>query len=553
MAQSNDQIVRRPISSGSALPQHNVAVAAGLTALALIVLAATVPLAVLALIVPDTPTLGGDYLAYVASVTGFTVLQATASTILSIAAAIPLARALARQGAFRGRGILLRLLALPLALPALVVVLGIVEVWGRQGWISTMLMTFGLSGPINIYGLTGILIAHVFFNMALSARLLVATLEDIPPENWRLAAQLNFSSRDILRHVEWPVIRSVLPGIASLVFMLCIASFAVVLVLGGGPGATTLEVAIYQSLRFDFDPPRAVLLALLQLGLCMILFALGARTATGLAVMTGTGKRVDRPDQRAARLIDAAVIVIAMSFLAAPMLAILLEGVAAPFASIFSQAAVWRALATSALLAAAAASLALVLAWALLAARRTLMRARRPSRLSQLAVSAMQATGSLILVVPPVVIGAGWFVVLLRSGITDAAAPLVVASVNALMALPFVLRIIGPTMQARAQVHDRLCMHLGLSGWQRWRLIDLPVMARSFGLAFALAAAMSLGDLGAAALFGSADFVTLPLLLLQKMGSYRSLEAGGIALLLALFCFTLLWLAERINASGRMP
>ncbi|MEO1160593.1 MAG: ABC transporter permease subunit, partial [Pseudomonadota bacterium] len=205
-------------------------------------------------IAPATPDLSADYLGFVWSITKFTVLQAGLSAALSVMTAIPLARALARQAAFPGRHIILRLLALPLALPALVVVLGIVEVWGRQGWVSTVLQGAGLSGPLNIYGLAGILIAHVFFNMALAARLLVAALEQIPPENWRLAAQLSFTSGQVFRHIEWPVIRSVLPGIASLVFMLCIASFAVVLVLGGGPGATTLEVAIYQSLRFDFDP-----------------------------------------------------------------------------------------------------------------------------------------------------------------------------------------------------------------------------------------------------------------------------------------------------------
>ena len=43
---------------------------------------------------------------------------------------------------------------------------------------------------------------------------------------------------------------------------------------------------------------------------------------------------------------------------------------------------------------------------------------------------------------------------------------------------------------------------------------------------------MSLGDLGVIALFGNQDFITLPWLLYQKMGSYRTDEAAGIALLM---------------------
>ena len=55
--------------------------------------------------------------------------------------------------------------------------------------------------------------------------------------------------------------------------MLCITSFTIVLTLGGGPAATTLEVAIYQALRFDFDPARAVTLTLLQIALTVVVDA----------------------------------------------------------------------------------------------------------------------------------------------------------------------------------------------------------------------------------------------------------------------------------------
>lgn len=551
MAEGHNQIVRQAGMSPAVTSSPNRAVAVGIAALAFIVIAAATPMLALVVIAPSIPELSSDYLDFVWAITRFTLLQAGLSTVLSLALAIPLARALARQTTFPGRPIILRLLALPLALPALVVVLGIIEVWGRQGWVSTILQGSVGFGPLNIYGLPGILIAHVFFNMALAARLLVASLEQIPPENWRLAAQLSFTSRHVFRHIEWPVIRSVLPGVASLVFMLCIASFAVVLVLGGGPKATTLEVAIYQSLRFDFDPPRAVLLALLQLSLCAGLFVLGGRMAADIAVMASVGKPARRPDQDAARLADTIVVASCLAFIAAPMLAIVASGITAPFDVIVSQSVFWRALGTSLVLAFTAASLSLVMAWGLLAAQRSIMRRREPSRAAAGLVSCMQASGSLILVVPPIVIGAGWFVVLHRTGAAATFAPAIVAIVNALMSLPFVLRILGPAVIGQAQIHDRLCASLGLSGLHRWRLIDLPVLARSFALAFALAATLSVGDLGAAALFGSTDFVTLPLLLLQKMGSYRSLEAAGIAIILAGFCLGLIWSAEQLKPGAR--
>nr|MBA2815773.1 thiamine transporter membrane protein [Candidatus Pantoea persica] len=53
--------------------------------------------------------------------------------------------------------------------------------------------------------------------------------------------------------------------------MLCFASFATVLSLGGGPQATTIELAIFQALSYGYDPGRAALLALIQLAFCLTL------------------------------------------------------------------------------------------------------------------------------------------------------------------------------------------------------------------------------------------------------------------------------------------
>jgi thiamine transport system permease protein len=51
--------------------------------------------------------------------------------------------------------------------------------------------------------------------------------------------------------------------------------------------------------------------------------------------------------------------------------------------------------------------------------------------------------------------------------------------------------------------------------------------------------ALSLGDLGAVALFGSENISTLPALIYAQMGSYRSTDADGLALLLGIVCLAL--------------
>src|SRR3546814_18383513 len=98
--------------------------------------------------------------------------------------------------------------------------------------------------------------------------------------------------------------------------------------------------------------------------------------------------------------------------------------------------------------------------------------------------------------------------------------PLVIL-VNALMALPFVVRFLGGPMMEEAQRHDRLCRSLGIAGWQRLRLIEWPGLRRPVALALAVAATLSLGDLGVIALVGSQDSATLTLLRYRATGGLR--------------------------------
>ena len=148
---------------------------------------------------------------YLWRVVRFTLWQATLSTLLSVGLAVPVSLALARRRLFAGRRVLLALFALPLALPALVVVLGVVEVWGRTGWINGLVEAAGFDPVLNIYGLTGILLAHVFFNLPLATRLLLTHLDRVPDEYWRLACQLDMTRQSIWRFIELPALRAALP------------------------------------------------------------------------------------------------------------------------------------------------------------------------------------------------------------------------------------------------------------------------------------------------------------------------------------------------------
>ncbi|HMF69151.1 MAG TPA: thiamine/thiamine pyrophosphate ABC transporter permease, partial [Phyllobacterium sp.] len=483
---------------------------------------------------------------YLWRIARFTLLQALLSMLLSVAFAIPLARALYAHPNFPGRAMILRLFALPLALPALVAVLGITSIYGRNGLLAALFGWLGLDVIPNIYGLTGILIAHVFFNLPLATRLLLSSLDSIPEDYWKLSSQLGMRGWARFRLIEWPIILRNLSGIAGLIFMLCITSFTIVLTLGGGPRATTLEVAIYQSLHFDFDIARAVSLTLVQLCLTIavlsVLSLTGRPTEEGFSLRT-TIRRFDQPSP-GTKLRNGALIVLGLLFVALPMAGTVVSGLAADLTGLLGESLVWRAILTSLVLGASAAALSVVISLALVMAREYLASQRRyaPPKLFE---HSLDRGASLILVIPPIVIGAGWFILSRHFIDPFSLAPIMVVSVNAAMAIPFAFRILRPAWDTAASRHNRLCAQLGITGANRFRLVDWPVLKRPLSVAFAFAMALSLGDLGTIALFGNNSIQTLPYLLLQRMGSYRTQDAAGLALILGVLCLLLIIVADR--------
>ena len=477
----------------------------------------------------------------VRSVLSFTLWQAFLSTLLSVGFALPVVSALARQPAFPGRIWLIRLMAVPMGLPVLIGALGLIGIFGRSGIVNDALGSLGLSQPISVYGLTGILIAHVFFNLPLATRLMLSALERVPAEYWRMSASLGLSPIATFRFIEWPVLARVIPGAAGLIFMLCVTSFTLVLIFGGGPAATTIEVAIYQALRFDFNPERAVSLALLQItvtGVILIgLSMLPAASDTGVT----SGRRFPRFDGRRplVRLIDALLLSLVGLFLILPLGQVVVSGLQANLARLISQSTFQQAALTSLLVALVSGVTATLLAFGAVAARTEIDTQRKRNVGKRLMSIALASLSSLVLLIPTSVLATGWFLALRSSGEIASFAPLVVAGINALMALPFAVRVLEPAYREHRARTGRLAESLGLSVAQRLRRVDWPELKRPFLTALAFSMALSLGDLGAVALFGSENIMTLPALIYASMGSYRSTDADGLALLLGMVCLLL--------------
>ncbi len=458
-----------------------------------------------------------------------TLLQAGLTTILSLTIGTALAWALNRLD-FPGKPLVVALFASAIVTPGMVVAFGLIAVWGRSGWVTSLT---GLEVPI--FGLGGILAAHIILDAAFAARILLARLDAIPLARLRTGQSLGLSAWRRFALIDWPALRGTMPGLASIIFLLAFTSFPIVLLLGGGPANQTLEVAIYTAVRLDFNLPGAVQLAMLQMAICSLII-LAASAAAPIPSSLGPAGHQTWRDRPGPRLVQAIILLTAVTGFAMPLLAVLVDGIGPGLAPLLARPALWQALGTSLVIGSASAMLTLALALGL-----TTSRAASAAAGLRLGIG---LPAYVYLAIPAVVLALGFFLLARRLGASpEAVAPAVVILGNSLLALPFAMATLSPPLDAIARGQGRLIRALGLSGRAQFLLVEWPLIGRDIGVVLALSFCFSLGDLGVISLFGTQDFTTLPLLMQRSLSSYRTNDAGSIAaimLILTVLAFALL-------------
>jgi thiamine transport system permease protein len=479
-----------------------------------------------------------------------TTIQAGLSTLFSLCVGLLLAWSLRHRHQFPGRRVLLSLLSTSMVLPTLVVALGVIEVFGRRGWWNTMMGEGGFDLlHISVYGLGGIVLAHTYMDAPFIARGLLHRLENIPIEHFKLARGLGLSSWQRFRLVEWPAMTPAIPGQCLVIFLLSFTSFAIVLMLGGTPRYNTLEVAIFEAVKLEFDLPRAVILALVQLAICAGLVFMAQTFRPASAAQAVQRLTFMWPESRVVLILQWSIIVLFSTLFLGPLLAVLIDGMGADFSRIIATDTFRRAFVSSLTLAAISAVVAITLGLLMARSQRHFSSILRSGNRSSNSVwhGLLGFSATVYLAVPALVLGLGFFLLARElSADRTMVAPVALVAANVMMALPFVLVVLTPALGKAADKYDRLAFSLDLRGWTRWRLIEWPVLRRDLGYLLALAFCLSLGDLGVIALFGSQDFATLPWLLYQNMGSYRTADAAGIALILLALCLSVFFIVPRL-------
>jgi thiamine transport system permease protein len=456
-------------------------------------------------------SVAGASLRHVGGVLWFTTWQALASTALTLAVGLAPAYVLARYR-FRGRRALLALATVPFVLPTVVV-----------GAAFLALLPSSWHGSAR-----AMIVAHVFFNIAVVVRLVGAMIAVVPHDLAGAARTLGASPARAVVTVLLPLLAPALWSAAAVIFLFCFTSFGVATLLGG-PAHPTLEVEIARRATQLGDVRGAALLSVLQLAVLAVLIAATARRQRRAARQLPGAAGAHRVRTRRERRVVAGVSLGTVVVIGAPVVAL----VARSFdtGSGLSLTA-WKRLGTVELrpgvglgidpmssivtslrFAAVAAAIATIVGFLAAAA---ISAAPRLGRILDTGLMLPLATSA-------VTIGLGMLITFDTAPFDWRARWWLIPLGHALVAVPFVVRSLVNTLRAVPADLRAAAATLGASPVRAWWHVDARALRRPVLAGIGFSAAISLGEFGATTVLTRSASQTVPIAIARLLG-----RAGGV-------------------------
>lgn len=424
----------------------------------------------------------------------FTFWQAALSTMFTLLVGLPFTWAISRHQ-FRFSHLLTGFITVPFLMPAVVVATGIKAILPNAG-------------------VPAILWAHVVFNVAVVVRMVTPQWSSLDATLEETAADLGAGRMRTFFSVVLPHIRSSVRNAASVVFLFCFTSFAVVAILGGITHRTIETEIFTQAVRLG-DTRTAASLALLQALVVVIVLRFGYSASTDeeatLTMHAGIARRSTlSPSLLCAAYIPFTVVitpfiaVVIRSFTLQGHFSIngyrwLLNGSTEAFGINMS-----RTFATSLLFAVLCAVITTCAALIVTSSRN--------------ATSVMQFITSLPLVISAVTFGLGLIITFNRSPFNWRAQWWLIPVVHSVIALPLAMRTLQPVLRTIPTDLYQASASLGANPWRTWARVEFPLMQPALARAAGFSAAVSLGEFGATSFLSRGDTTTIPIVIGQLLG-----------------------------------
>lgn len=459
----------------------------------------------------------------------FSFWQALLSTATTLIVGLPTTWALSRFR-FTGDRIIAGVLTVPFLMPAVVIAAGIRAV-------------------IPSGGMTAIVWAHVAFNVAVVLRVVGPRWTLLDQIQIDTAADLGARPFRIASSVVWPHIKSAVLNSASLVFVFCFTSFAIVAVLGGIRRRTIEGEIFIQAIRLG-DMQTATALAILQ-ALVIIGVVLTTSRYRQQDAMTLTSPSAPRARMSwgifASIALPVAVVVTPLIFLIRRSFIIngdvSSDGYKWLFDGTTDSVGIEAVLVirTSLIFAFFCAAIAIPLALIISTSLSTHNDNEQNHTDLWPRITSLLTTAPMVL--SSVTMGLGLIIAFDEWPIEWRSQQWLIPVIHAVIALPLATFVLVPAAQAIPHDLRRAAASLGAGPLRAWAQVDLRLLMPAIRRASGLCAAVSLGEFGATSFLSRSGSTTIPIAisqLINRPGDVLPQTAFALATVTVVICALLL-------------
>ena len=477
-----------------------------------------------------------------------TFFQALVSTIFSVLIGVPFGLITATRQ-FPGKKIISALSLVPFVFPSILVVVSFVIVFGNNGWMNNFLKNvFGFQEGVQfLYGFSGIILAHVFYNFSLIARFVSTALENTDASLKEAARTLGAGKRQVFFRITLPQIMPSIIASATIVFIYTFTSFAIVIGLGSLE-YSTIEVEIYKQITQQLNFGLGALLALAQFA---FLAALAFVFASFSKKFSSKEKFFsEKPAKLSLKtpqgLVETVFLSAAVLFAALPITALIVfaffeSGEFSPkaFEKIFFSTA--KSLSGTTPLSAVFYSFAFALVSAATATLLGLASALKQSRFS-----AIEFFASASIAVSIITLGFGY---VLGFGGGNF---FIIAIGHAVLSFPFSFRLLKNALDKIESGTIDSARTLGAGNFAVLSLVQLPLIKNAIFASLAFGFAVSLGELGLTLVLYNGVYATMPVYIYRLLAAFDLHSAAAMGLILALASFLSFYAIEKFSDKAQV-
>ena len=494
---------------------------------------------------------------YYRAVIGFTFMQAAVSTVFAVLTGLPGAWIMSHLD-FKGKRFVNSLTTVPFVLPSVLVVLGFVLCFGNSGILNSFIMkiTGADKPPLKIlYSFKAIILAHTFYNFPVALRLISSAWRGISRSRINAAEILGAGRIRIFFTITLPALLPSIIAAASLIFIFCFMSFAVILVLGGGPEYSTIEVEIYRLARISLDLKAAASLSLAGAVLTAVftyIYIKLQKFASSDITESSTVKTVKiRSLDSGTKFLLILYLILIITLIIGPLAAVVYRSFQARAGwsgeLVFSFRSYAEILSRDSMLRSIRSSLVIAFGTMIISIPAGLTAAYITARSLIKFTSAAETLFMMPMGVSAIVIGLGYYSLLTFMPESDSGSEIIIILAHTVIALPFIVRTLTTGIRGISTSLIDASNTLGAGFFRTFRRVELPLLKGSIISASAFAFCISAGEINAALILSDGSAATIPIAVYRLISSYKFFAACAMGTVLMLICAAAFYLIDRFG------